>query len=105
MKPIYAARIREVRQGTGLTQTEFAKIIGTTKNQLSKYETSVQDVPTKVIISVCENFKVDANWLMDIGEVQVKPDYAKLRQLGIAPPKSMNTFTEVVKIKETDFKK
>ena len=66
MKPIYAERIREVRQRAGLTQTEFAQIIGTTKNQLSKYETNTQDTPTKVIISVCEKFNIDANWLMGL---------------------------------------
>lgn len=74
MKPIYAQRIREVRQKAGLNQTEFAEIIGTTKNQLSKYETSTQDTPTKVIISVCEKFKVDANWLMGLDVEAVKVD-------------------------------
>ena len=72
MKPIYAQRIREVRQKAGLNQTEFAEIIGTTKNQLSKYETSTQDTPTKVIISVCEKFNVDANWLMGLDREVVK---------------------------------
>lgn len=83
MKPIYAQRIREVRQKAGLNQTEFAEIIGTTKNQLSKYETSTQDTPTKVIISVCEKFDVDANWLMGVGELQVEPNWSKLSQYGI----------------------
>lgn len=93
MKPIYAQRIREVRQKAGLTQTEFADIIGTTKNQLSKYETNTQDTPTKVIISVCEKFKVDANWLMglDVGSVKVeifpgkKPVYTEKEMIVIDP--------------------
>lgn len=66
MIPIYAQRIREVRQKAGLTQTEFAQAIGTTKNQLSKYELNTQDTPTKIIIAVCDNFKVDANWLLGL---------------------------------------
>lgn len=66
MTPIYAQRIREVRQRAGLTQSEFAFSIGTTKNQLSKYELGNQDTPTKVIISVCEKYNVDANWLLGI---------------------------------------
>ena len=68
MQPVYAQRIREVRQSTGLTQTEFAQAIGTTKNQLSKYELGTQDTPTKIIIAVCEQYKVDANWLLGLNE-------------------------------------
>ena len=72
MTPIYAQRIREVRQRAGLTQSEFAFSIGTTKNQLSKYELGNQDTPTKVIISVCEKYHVDANWLLGIdAEVRI----------------------------------
>lgn len=70
MIPIYAQRIREVRQNAGLTQTEFAQAIGTTKNQLSKYELNTQDTPTKIIIAVCENFNVDANWLLGLKGTQ-----------------------------------
>ena len=71
MIPIYAQRIREVRQKAGLTQTEFAQVIGTTKNQLSKYELGTQDTPTKIIIAVCEQFSVDANWLLGLnGNIQ-----------------------------------
>lgn len=70
MIPIYAQRIREVRQKAGLTQTEFAQAIGTTKNQLSKYELGAQDTPTKIIIAVCENYKVDANWLLGLDIAQ-----------------------------------
>ena len=67
MTPIYAQRIREISQRAGLTQSEFAASIGTTKNQLSKYELGNQDTPTKVIISVCERYNVDANWLLGLG--------------------------------------
>ena len=66
MIPIYAQRIREVRQKAGLTQTEFANSIGTTKTQLSKYELNTQDTPTKIVIAVCEKYNVDANWLLGL---------------------------------------
>jgi len=68
MTTIYGKRIREIRQAAGLTQTEFARRIGTTKNQLSKYELGIQDTPTKIIISVCEQFNANANWLLGIEE-------------------------------------
>ena len=71
MTPIYAQRIREVRQAAGMTQTEFAMAIGTTKNQLSKYELGTQDTPTKIIIAVCNRFDIDSNWLLGLTEVDV----------------------------------
>lgn len=73
MTPIYAQRIREVRQNAGMTQTEFAQAIGTTKNQLSKYELNTQDTPTKIIIAVCKRFNVDANWLLGLENTIQKP--------------------------------
>ena len=83
MKPIYAERIREVRQKAGLTQTEFAEIIGTTKNQLSKYETNTQDTPTKIIVEVCTNFNVDANWLMGVTVEAIEPETSLLQKIGL----------------------
>lgn len=73
MIPIYAQRIREVRQSAGMTQTEFAMAIGTTKNQLSKYELGTQDTPTKIIIAVCKRFGIDANWLLGTDVNEYKP--------------------------------
>lgn len=66
MSPIYATRIREIRQKSKQTQTEFANSIGTTKNQLSKYETGVQEIPTRIIIEVCSKYHTDANWLLGL---------------------------------------
>lgn len=68
MIPIYAQRIREVRQTAGLTQSEFANQIGTTKNQLSKYELNQQETPVRIIITICEQFNTDANWLLGLSK-------------------------------------
>lgn len=105
MIPIYAQRIREVRQKAGLTQTEFALAIGTTKNQLSKYELGTQDTPTKIIIAVCEKYNVDANWLMGIKDAGTIP----LDDCSI-PGKVINTWDgkkipTAVKVVETGFDK
>lgn len=72
MTPIYAQRIREIRQKNKMTQSEFAKTIGTTKNQLSKYELNLQEVPTKIIIAICEKYNITADWLLGIRESQTR---------------------------------
>lgn len=68
--PIYSKRIRELRQKMGLTQPEFANRIGTTKNQISKYELNKEPIPVKHIVSICEEFNVSADWLLGIGETR-----------------------------------
>lgn len=71
MVPIYAKRIRQIRQELGLTQPEFAMRLGTTKNQISKYELNKEPIPVKHIIKICDEFNVSADWLLGIGESKV----------------------------------
>lgn len=66
MIPTYALRIRQVRQEKGKTQSEFAFEIGTTKNQLSKYELNKQETPLSIIIAICKKYDIDANWLLGL---------------------------------------
>lgn len=75
MNTPYSIRIREIRQKNKLTQTEFAFMIGTTKNQLSKYETGVQEIPTKIIIAVCQKFNVSADWLLGLRETILTTEF------------------------------
>lgn len=62
----YAHRIREIRQNYNLTQPQFADKIGTTKNQISKYELGKEPIPVKHIIKICEVFNISADWLLGI---------------------------------------
>ena len=62
----YAQRIREIRQNYNLTQPQFADKIGTTKNQISKYELEKEPIPVKHIIKICEVFSISADWLLGI---------------------------------------
>lgn len=64
----YAQRIREIRQFHNLTQPQFAEKIGTTKNQISKYELEKEPIPVKHIIKICEVFNISANWLLGLSD-------------------------------------
>ena len=71
--PTYAQRIRELRQNNGLTQPHFADRIGTTKNQISKYELNKEPIPVKHIIKICEEFNISADWLLGLSdEINIK---------------------------------
>lgn len=82
MSTTYALRIREIRQKHNLTQPQFADKIGTTKNQVSKYELNKEPIPVKHIIKICEVFKVSADWLLGIDkEEDTTAEIAKYNQM------------------------
>lgn len=56
-------RIRQIRQNAGLTQQEFAKRIGVSRNTIASYETSVRVPIEAIIVSMCREFDVNENWM------------------------------------------
>lgn len=56
-------RIRAVRKDAGLTQEEFAKRIGVSRNTIATYETSVRVPIDAIVVSICREFDVREEWL------------------------------------------
>ena len=56
-------RLRELR-GFDLTQEEFAKDLGVSQSQLSKYERGVAAPPADVLFMVKKRFRVSIDWLL-----------------------------------------
>lgn len=56
-------RIRTVRKDAGLTQEEFAKRIGVSRNTVATYETSARTPIDAIVISICREFDVREEWL------------------------------------------
>ena len=50
--------IKSLRKTHDLTQPEFAKIIGISRNSLSRYENGTSSVPTELIDRICQKFNV-----------------------------------------------
>ena len=78
-------RIKQIRQNAGLTQQEFAKQIGVSRNTIATYETSVRTPIDAIVLSICREFNVNENWLRK-GEgpmyVQVNPDFTLSKWFG-----------------------
>ena len=62
MKPL-GRRIRQLR-GFDVTQDEFAKELGISQSQLSKYERGIVAPPAGVLIRIKEQFRVSIDWLL-----------------------------------------
>jgi transcriptional regulator with XRE-family HTH domain len=59
-----SARIKEVREKLGLSQTEAAKKIGVHVQTLSKYERGEQSPSSDTIVAFMENLDINPEWLL-----------------------------------------
>ncbi len=58
-------RIRQVRKALKLTQTEFGERLGVAGNTITNYENSMRNPSTAVITSICREFNVNEDWLLN----------------------------------------
>ncbi len=56
-------RLRELR-GFDLSQEEFAKQLGISQSQLSKYERGIASPPAEILFAVKKRFGVSIDWLL-----------------------------------------
>lgn len=64
----YAQKIRELRTDHDLSQEQIAKVLGTTKNQVGKYERGEQEMPIKHLLTLCEYYNVSADYILGLPE-------------------------------------
>ena len=50
--------IKSLRKKHDLTQSEFARIVGISRNSLSRYENGTSSVSTELIDIICQKFNV-----------------------------------------------
>lgn len=56
-------RIKKIRKELDLTQTEFAKRIGSVQNTVTCYENGRRNPSASVIALICREFNVNEEWL------------------------------------------
>lgn len=57
-------RIKQFREGEGLTQTEFCTIIGAKQSNLSAMENTGKKISVEIISSILLKFDISADWLI-----------------------------------------
>ncbi len=62
----YAQRIRDLRIDHDKSQAQIADVLGTTKNQVGKYERGEQEMPIKHLITLCDYYKVSADYVLGL---------------------------------------
>lgn len=64
----YAQIIRDLRIDHDLSQMQVALILGTTKNQVGKYERGEQELPIRHLLTLCNYYKVSADYILGLPE-------------------------------------
>ena len=62
----YAQRIRDLRIDHDKSQSQIALVLGTSKNQVGKYERGEQEMPIKHLLTLCEYYKVSAEYILGL---------------------------------------
>lgn len=60
----YTEILRGLREDHDLTQTDIAKVLGTTQQHYSKYETGEYELPLRALGALAEYYQVSADFLM-----------------------------------------
>ncbi len=64
----YAQKLRDLRTDHDLSQAQIATILGTSKNQVGKYERGEQEMPIKHLQTLCNYYKVSADYILGLPE-------------------------------------
>lgn len=59
-------RIKDIREDSDLKQKEIAKVLQTTQQQYSKYETGKADITGEKIIKLCLYYNISADYILGL---------------------------------------
>lgn len=68
----YAKRLRDLRQDNDLTQAQVAKVLGTTYQYYSTYESGKRDLPLNRAIKLAEFYNVSLDYLAGLTDIPKK---------------------------------
>ena len=63
-------RLRELRVGSGLNQTEIADILGMQQNQYSRYERGERELPMHLFVVLAKHYKVSLDYMVGLSDTR-----------------------------------
>lgn len=64
----FSSRIKELRESLKLSQSEFAKSVGTTQTTLSSYENTNKTPSLDILKSIANTYNVSLDWLCGLSD-------------------------------------
>lgn len=60
--------LKQLRQKYNLSQAKAAEKIGIDQRQWSRYENGKNEIPVRYLKTICIEFKVSADWLLELNK-------------------------------------
>lgn len=70
----YYTRLKELRTDNDLLQKDIAKILGIDQQYYSKYERGLNELPLRHLKTLCEYYKVSADYILGLPKNLNYPD-------------------------------
>lgn len=62
----YYTKLKQTREDLDITQAKVAEAIGTTQQQIFKYENGIQDMTVAKFKMLCEYYNVSADYILGL---------------------------------------
>ena len=64
----YCELLRELREGRDLKQSDIAMVLNTTQQVYSRYETGINELPLRHLVTLCRFYHVSADYLLGLNK-------------------------------------
>lgn len=64
----YIQKLVEIRKEKNISQSDIAKILNTTQQQVSKYENGKQEMPIRHLITIAKELNISIDYLVGLNE-------------------------------------
>ena len=68
----YYERLKDIREDNDLTQSDIAKLLGTTRQQVSKWETGAQMMGVDKYITLAKHYNISVDYLLGLSDTPRK---------------------------------
>ena len=62
----YLQKLIQLRKSKKMSQSDLAEVLGTTYQQIYKYEKGVQEIPVRRLIQISKLYNVSIDWILGI---------------------------------------
>ena len=64
----YCKLLRELRESRDLKQSDIAMVLNTTQQVYSRYETGINELPLRHLMTLCRFYRVSADYLLGLNK-------------------------------------
>ena len=64
----YCELLRELRENRDLKQSDIAAVLNTTQQVYSRYETGINELPLRHLVTLCRFYHVSADYLLGLNK-------------------------------------